>query len=65
MGPNRYPPPDAASSDEILRWKAMSAQLPGAQRAAPPFVVSARLSLDVMAILAPVATCSHKAALRC
>jgi len=38
--------PDSACSDEILRWSAISAPLPGAQNAIPPYIVSARLSLS-------------------
>jgi len=57
--------PDAACSDEILKWNAMSAPLPGAQHTTPPFVSSVMLFLGITVILAPAATCSHEAALRC
>jgi len=46
--------PDAACNDGIQKWSAMSAPLPGAQHTIPPYILSARLSLDVTASLATV-----------
>jgi hypothetical protein len=46
--------PDAACNDGIQKWSVMSAPLPGAQHTIPPYILSARLSLDVTASLATV-----------